>query len=260
MGSYSEVVTYFYIEIQTIIPMQDQIYNMLIQKDEITWQSLLLDLIKSEQMDPWNIDISQLTQRYLKTIKDMKEANFFISGKVILACSLLLKIKSNKLINEEIYNFDSQLFKQEETYEELEELFDQAPNPEDKPKLTIKTPMPRKRKVSLQDLINALNKALEVEKRRNVRKEIFNRIDVKIPEKKIDISELITNVYGKILDFFKTNKKQTLTFSKLVNSEKKEDIIYSFIPLLHLDNQEKVNIKQDEPFGEIYIDIFEKNN
>jgi len=232
---------------------------MLIQKDEITWQSLLMDLIKSEQMDPWNIDISILSNRYLETVRKMQEANFFISGKILLACALLLKIKSNKLINEEIYNFDSQLFKQEETYEELEDLFEHAPIPNsDKPKLTIKTPLPRKRKVTLQDLMKALNKALDVEKRRNVKRELLNRIDVKIPEKKVDISELISNVYNKILDFFKTTKKENLTFSKLVNSDNKEDKMYTFIPLLHLDNQEKVNISQEEPFGEINIEIFEK--
>ncbi len=232
---------------------------MLIQKDEITWQSLLLDLIKSEQMDPWNIDISLLTNKYLETVKEMKEANFFISGKVLLACSLLLRIKSSKLINEEIYNFDSQLFKQEETYEELEELFDQAPIPEsEKPKLTIKTPMPRKRKVTLQDLMSALQKALEVEKRRNIKRELFDNIKVEIPNKKIDISELITNVYNKVIEFFKTNKKQSLTFTKLVNSDNKEDKLYTFLPLLHLDNQEKVSISQEEPFGEINIEVFEK--
>ena len=239
--------------------MHEQIYNMLVQKDEITWQSLLLDLIKSEQMDPWNIDITQLANKYIQTVRNIQEANFFISGKILLACALLLKIKSNKLVNEEIFHFDSQLFKRDETFEELEELFDQAPKPDyDKPRLTIKTPMPRKRKVTLQDLIGALQKALEVEKRRNVRKELLNRIDVKIPEKKVDISELISNVYSKIIDFFKTNKVEKLTFSKLVNSNKKEDIVYTFIPLLHLDNQEKVSISQEEPFGEINVEIFKK--
>ena len=59
--------------------MHEQIYNMLIQKDEITWQSILVDLIKSEQMDPWNIDISLLSKKYLEAIKNMQEANFFIS-------------------------------------------------------------------------------------------------------------------------------------------------------------------------------------
>ena len=238
--------------------MHEQIYNMLIQKDEITWQSILLDLIKSEQMNPWDIDISLLSQKYLETVRKMQETNFFISGKILLACALLLKIKSNKLVNEEIFNFDSQLFKQEETFEELEQLFDQAPKPDyDKPKLTIKTPMPRKRKVTIQDLMNALHKALEVEKRRNIKKELFNNVKVEIPQKKIDISELITNVYSKIIEYFKT-RKEKLTFTKLVNSDSKEDKVLTFIPLLHLDNQEKITISQDEPFGEITIEIYHK--
>lgn len=239
--------------------MHDQIYNMLIKKDEITWQSILLDLIKTEQMNPWNIDVSLLSKRYIESVRKMQEANFFISGKILLACALLLKIKSNKLVNEEILNFDSQLFKQEETFEELEQLFDQAPIPDyEKPKLTIKTPMPRKRKVTLQDLMTALQKALDVEKRRNIKKELFNNIKVEIPQKKIDISELITNVYSKIVEYFKT-RKEKLTFTKLVNSDKKEDKVYTFIPLLHLDNQEKINISQEEPFGEINIEIYQKN-
>ncbi len=238
--------------------MNDQIYDMLIQKDEITWQSILLDLIKSEQMNPWDIDISILSQRYLEAVKGMQESNFLISGKILLACALLLKVKSNKLVNEEIFNFDSQLFKQEETFEELEQLFDNAPRPDhEKPRLTIKTPMPRKRKVTLQDLMNALQKALEVEKRRNVKRELFDSIKVEVPQKKIDISELISSVYTKILDYFKT-KKEKLTFTTLVNSDKKEDKIYTFIPLLHLDNQEKVTISQNEHFGEISIEIYKK--
>src|SRR3989338_3077831 len=191
--------------------MNDQIYNMLIQKDEITWQSILLDLIRSEQMNPWDIDISILSQRYIESVRKMQEANFLISGKILLACALLLKIKSNKLVNEEIFNFDSQLFKQEETFEELEQLFDQAPRPDyERPKLTIKTPMPRKRKVTLQDLMIALQKALEVEKRRNVKRELFDSVKVEIPQKKTDISELITNVYNKIIEFFKVNKIEKL--------------------------------------------------
>ena len=51
--------------------------------------------------------------------------------------------------------------------------------------------------------------------------------------------------------------KETLTFTKLVPSEKKEDKIYTFIPLLHLDNQEKVNLMQKEHFGEIEIEILD---
>jgi len=80
----------------------DQIYNILMQKDEITWQTIIQDLVKSEQMNPWNIDLSLLSNKYLDTIKGLKTHNFFISGKVILASSILLRMKANKLLLEDI--------------------------------------------------------------------------------------------------------------------------------------------------------------
>ena len=90
--------------------MQNQIYEILMNRDEITWQNLIYDLIKSERMDPWDIDISLLTNHYIETLKKLKEANFFVSGKVLLAASLLLKIKSERLVNEDFANFDALLY------------------------------------------------------------------------------------------------------------------------------------------------------
>jgi segregation and condensation protein A len=234
--------------------MQDQIYELLIKKDEITWQSLIYDLIKSEQLNPWNIDISLLSKRYIETLRKLKDANFLISGKVLLAAALLLKIKSEKFINEDFVNFDNLLYPP--SLDELN-LYEDTPNPYfnlEHPELTIRTPLARKRKVTLNDLMGALQKALEVNKRKVMRRLREEEITVKIPEKKIDISSLIKNIYDKILDFFKYKKEQ-LTFSKLVQSEKKEDKVLAFVPLLHLDNQEKINITQNELFGEIFIEV-----
>jgi len=238
--------------------MQDRLYNILLQKDEITWQSLIYELVRTGQMDPWDIDISLLAQRYIITLKDLKETNFFISGKVILAAAILLKIKSDKLLTEKIANFDEQLFGKE-AIEELEDLgfneqLDRIKLFEN-PKLTIKTPLTRKRKVSLQDLMGALQKALEIDKRRTMRKlrekEVISAM--KIPEKKIDITQLIKDVYERVRNFFSSKKGDVLTFTALVNSDKKEDKISTFIPLLHLDNQEKINLIQEKQFGEINI-------
>lgn len=231
--------------------MQDQLYEMLIQKDEITWQSIIYDLVKSEQMDPWDIDISLLSKRYLDAIRELKEHNFFISGKVLLASAILLKIKSDKLIVDYIKNFDNALWPQEEI-----DLLEDTPQPignVDIPTLLIKTPQPRKGKVSLNDLIGALQKALDVDKRRTVRRTEGSRFirEAQIPERKIDLTTLIKNLYNKIKGFFA--KKEVLTFSELIPSEKKEDKILTFIPLLHLSNQGKVDIEQKENFGEIYI-------
>jgi len=234
--------------------MQDKLYNMLLNKDEITWQSIIYDLIKSEQLNPWDIDISLLTKKYIDRIKKMQESNLFISGKVLLASALLLRIKTHKLVTEEILNFDNKLNPPED-FEEIEELYDNAPFPAEKPLLTIKTPMPRKRKVTLNDLMNALQKALEVSSRKALRRQLEAQVNVSIPEKKIDITSLIMDVYKRISEFFKTEKKNKLTFTKLVNSPKKEDKILTFIPLLHLYAEEKINIEQETHFGEIFIDL-----
>ena len=237
--------------------MQEDLYNLLVQKDEITWQTIINDLIKSEQLDPWDVDLSKLTNKYLETLKSLQEANFLISGKVILAAALLLKIKSDKLVDEDISEFDAMLYPKDEQLS-LDELYDDAPIREKiNPKLTIKTPQARKRKVNLYDLMNALQKALEVNQRRILRRENDAIVNVKLPEKKIDISALIKEVYSKIMGYFTLNKGQ-LTFHVLVNSDKKEDKIFTFIPLLHLDHQNEIELEQKEHFGDIYIHLLSK--
>ena len=231
--------------------MQDRLYDMLLKRDEITWQSIIYDLIKTEQMDPWDIDISVLSKKYIEAIRKLEEANFLISGKVLLAAAFLLRIKSDKLLLEDLANFDSFLFsKEEEHYEELEEPIDRRDI--QIPKLAVKTPLTRKRKVTVNDLIIALNRALKVSERKTLRRLHEKHIDIpEVPEKKIDITILIKNIYEKVLEFFK--KKDRVTFSEIVNSDRKEDKILTLIPLLHLDNQEKINMQQQEHFGEIEI-------
>lgn len=230
--------------------MQDKLYEMLIKKDEISWQGIIYDLINSEQMDPWDIDVSILAKKYMETIKTLQKHNFLISGKVLLASAILLKIKSNKLLTENIADFDNQLFQREEDI--LEEMEDFQQPQEEVPSLLIKTPHTRKRKINLNDLMGALQKALEVNHRRSVRK-LQDRViqQPEIPEKKADISFLIKQIYEKIKQFFV--KKERLTFDKLVPSDRKEDKILTLLPLLHLDNQGRVDVNQEIPFGEILI-------
>jgi|TARA_Y100000310_G_scaffold130175_1_gene129363 segregation and condensation protein A len=227
----------------------ERIFQILHNEDEVTWQALLYELIKKEEINPWDINISLLTKKYIETIKKLKELDFRISGKVLLAAAILLKIKSNRLINEDLSELDRLLTQSEE--ELLEELDLEEPRAHDEEKhpLIPRTPQPRKRKVSVFDLVKALEKALEVKQRR-----VLNSIppmDVKIPEKKRDITQIIKEVYTRIKSF--VTRQNKLTFSQLVPSSTKEDKIYTFIPLLHLTNQRKVNLDQKEHFGEIEI-------
>ncbi len=236
--------------------MQDQILDMLLKKDELTWQDILYDLIKTERMDPWNIDVSQLSKKYLDIVRKLQETNFFVSGKVILASAILLKIKSNKLLTENIANFDSQLYHKEDDEDYTEQLEDQDFEQGSQPRLTIKTPIARKRRVSLNDLVDALEKALEVDTRRKVRRQRYEYLDedFAMPAKKVDVGQKIKEVYSKVTEYFKI-KQSNLTFTQLLPSSSKEDKVFTFIPLLHLENQKKVDMHQKNSFDEIYISL-----
>ena len=74
----------------------EKIFEVIYAKDEVTWQRLLYELVKTEQMDLWDINISLLTKKYIDTIKKLKKLDFRVSGKVLLAAAILLKIKSNR--------------------------------------------------------------------------------------------------------------------------------------------------------------------
>ena len=135
----------------------------------------------------------------------------------------------------------------------IEELDLEEPRVHDEEKHTLipRTPQPRKRKVSVFDLVKALEKALEVKQRR-----VMNSIppmDVKIPAKKKDISLIIKEVYTRVLSLLTSSRQDRIKFSQLLKSDTKEDKIYTFIPLLHLTTQRKVNLEQKEHFGEIEI-------
>src|SRR3990167_4546788 len=228
----------------------DRIFGLLMSKtDEITWQTIIFDLVKSEQMNPWDIDISLLTQKYMEILRSLKEHDFRVSGKVLLAAAILLKIKSTKLVGEELSELDRLLVGVEEQMDELG--FEENASIEklgEIPSLIPRTPQPRKRKVSIFDLVDALERALEVKKRRLLHS--IPPLNLEAPKKKKDVTQIIREVYGRIRLFFFLGK---LTFTKLLPSESKEDKVHTFIPLLHLAQQNKIELVQESHFGEIEI-------
>ena len=242
--------------------MQDQILDMLLKRDEITWQDLIKDLVKSEGIDPWDVDISLLAKKYVDIVKQLKEVNFFVSGKVVLAASILLKIKTNNLLNNNFADFDSLLFSNEEDDEEdgYSSNYHLGTN-DHNVRLTIKTPQTRKRKVTLNDLVRALEQALEVDERREIRKRRFDRIpeSIRIPERNINLGEKIKSIHGSIIDWFQKNEDD-ITFNHLLDGGEKTDKVYTFMPLLHLENHDKINMKQSAHFEKIYIQLNLEND
>ncbi len=237
--------------------MHERIYNLLVEQDEISWKSMIFDLIKKENLDPWNIDVNILTQKYIETVKKLKNLNLKISGKVVLAASILLRIKSNKLIGEDLDDFDRLIagsnVDEEEFYDDLaQELARGEEKPEEKLDFSLlpRLPQPRKRKVSVFDLVRALEKALEVKQRRTLRRTLP---DMKAPVKSFDIGDAMNKLDLRIKTLSQT--KNNLKFSDLLSENTRKEIVFTFLPLLHLSNQGAVTLKQNSSFDDIFINI-----
>jgi len=244
--------------------LEQQIQEILI-KGDITWQSLLMDLVKQEGMNPWDVDVSKLANSYVQSVRKLKEMNLGVSGKFVLASALLLKVKSKRLLGKDLDELDA-LFKKTEDEALLLGDFDEDINllqplfegvEYEDTKLKPRTPQPRKRKVSIFDLVEALEKAMNTRKNRIARNIPGLRHKIELPET-TDISEIIISVYRNIKDYFKDGKKD-LTFTNLVKGDDKKVKVFTFIPLLHLHNERRVNLAQEQHLGEIGINLIRKS-
>lgn len=237
------------------------VLQIVLKEDEITWRDVLLNLVKTRELDPWNVDIQLLTQEYLKMLGKLKELDFKVSGKVLLAAALLLRIKSERLLEEDIAEFDSMMTRVSEEdiaefYDEMEfgDVFDTFEGDVDQgpPQLVPRMPQLKKRRVSVYDLIDALEGALETPLRTKKASVTAKAAAVEIPEVKIDISKLITGLSQKLEKVFSKQKK--VGFSQLAGDGREERVL-TILPLLHLAHIDHrlVDLSQDGHFSEIYV-------
>lgn len=240
---------------------QDKIFSLLVEQNEISWKAIIMDLISTEQMNPWDVNISLLTEKYIDRLNHMKEQDLKVGGKVLLAASILLRIKSTKLVSDDLDDFDRLIagsdMSQDQFYDELEQELARGEEMglKEEYELLPRLPQARRRKVSVFDLVKALEKALEVKERR-----VLHSMPppMPLPQRKFDVTAALTNLYQRIISLFGARKK--LTFNELLPGNTKQDKVYTFIPLLHLSNNQSVELEQSEAFGDIHIKVLEGKN
>jgi len=240
---------------------QDQIHGLLFG-EKLGWQAIIYDLINSEQLDPWDIDISLLSNKYLGRIKDLEQHNFFVSSKVLLAAALLLRMKSEILLSSDLKSLDDILFGREEKKKYVQERIELD---DDLPDLIPRTPLPRHRRVTLKELMTALGKAITTETRRIKRVVVERQHEreaaIAMPKNTINLRDQVRNIRGKLRGALSEDKER-VPFSEFAG-ESKEEKINHFIPLLHLDYQKKVWLEQEGHLEEIWIwlhDLYMKKN
>lgn len=239
--------------------MEDKIYSLIVEQQETTWKSIIQDMVGNGKLDPWDVDVSRLTSMYIEHVKSMQQADLKVSGKMLLAAALLLKMKSTRLVGEDLSDFDRLLaqgeMNEQDFYDGLEAEMRDAKHipPDDMLRLIPRTPQARTRKVTIFDLVNALEKALETKHRRLI-KLGSPEAELILPHKSIDINLAMKQIYKYVREYFTLRHSRQMKWSDLLpEGADREQKMYAFVPLLHLGTQRKLDIHQKKSFEDFDI-------
>lgn len=200
------------------------------------WQEVLTQLVTEEGLNPEDVDLIGLTDAFLSYLRRLQTFDFRIPARFVLIAAILLRMKTELLLEEE-----EQKVMQEKHVEPLNI---------DVPLLTPPAIRKPTRKVTLMELVTALNKAFEFKEKKET-KELRMRgaIENLIEKPKEDIETKIKNMYTKIV------QTKKITFTELVPVWKRREIIDTFMPLLYLDQRGIIVCEQEDMFKEIYISL-----
>ncbi|MFP4523350.1 MAG: segregation/condensation protein A [Candidatus Woesearchaeota archaeon] len=246
----------------------EKVVDIIFKEDDLNWKDLIYNVVREEGMNPWDVDVSLLSKKFIDMIDTLKEMDFRVSGKMVLTSSLLLKLKSDNLMNDGFGALDALINGQEESVDQefQEDSFEYEQHElqqflNDEKKLVARTPQPRERKVSVFDLVTALEQALSTDLRRQ---RVLSQQDVKKEQQltqgksTFDLANAMTTLQSKLKSFF-YNKKTTVFFKDLLpQNSSKQETVFTFLPLLHLENQQKVEMNQKDHFGPIAVTLFDK--
>lgn len=212
-----------------------------------TWKDILLELIASNSLDPWNIDLVLLADGFIRKVKDMERMDFVLQANVILAASILLKYKSDYL---KALSYQSGLG-------EFPQDAPEEPEPEALPHLVLSSRIPPKRQITLDELVSEMERIIrydEVERIRIPRGAITETIDLELAEHDIerDMEGLLGRIRGN------TDESGWSLFSRLVDGCDMRGTVYTLLCVLHLVQLGSLDLRQDKMFGEIFLFLREK--
>jgi segregation and condensation protein A len=203
---------------------------------------ILLELVQKHKIDPWDVDIEKLADVFVKRIKEMEELDLRVSGRTVLSASVLLRMKSDYVLNG---NGNGHT-----TEEELQDVLDIG-LPELGPVMLIHH---SPRKITIADLLGALQEALQDEpKIKHPVRRGLEKIKKVLSEYDIHIEKYLEKMYNRIVELAKED--HNVTFSELITEKTRIAVARTLLLLLLLCGQKKITLAQHEPFGEIFVSL-----
>jgi len=203
--------------------------------------NVLFDFQKLKKLRPWNVNIAFLLTSFLEEMAKHGEVDFRASGVALDSSAFIYLMKSKLLLKLEEPPAPPKMFK------------DAVPPPLFLPlryELTSTT---------IQHLLDVLDEVLRGERLFPLKKrvepilpppiEVLPQIDRYLME----IERQMEDLYRALLQMARENP--VLSFSKITSNSERLEVVRTFLLLLFLAQNGKVNLWQEQEFGEIYVTV-----
>lgn len=240
---------------------------------------ILVKMAEKNEIDPKNVDIIDVCDKFLAAIAAAPKENLRISGKVLFHAAILLRMKAEALLSEAnrfanpvvdddfldfddqggpvLYDSEKQVVARQLTFKDLEGAIVRRA----KRRQTV-----RERRVTLDELIEALREAEKADKARQERKpkaaliDLSGHIQVNDVDDILhlahdeDIEDTIDRVEIWIVEHLASGEKIEL-FELIKEMGNNQDWVETFLAALFLSNAGKIDLYQETFYGPLYLGV-----
>lgn len=232
--------------------------------------AILVQMAKSGKIDPWNVDIVDITDKYLAHLFQLKSQNLRLTGRTLLFAAILLRLKSNVLEGIDVSQFEDtpqdELDYTDDDWDDMmaadsEISTNNVISLDEVLQRRTSVRLNRSRMVNLKDLIKQLQFYEELDRKqalRNAHERAKRRVRSYAKLTPDDIVNLAHDEYiEKSVDvlrenlerIFATEEKVELKTLTLLGMDK----ISAYIALLFLSAESDIDLVQEEFYGDLYV-------
>ncbi len=257
------------INYDSMMQMNLDLTNPAVQ--EMDGIEILVHMAKTGKINPWNIDIVDITDKYLAHMFQMKAQNLRVTGRTLLFAAILLRLKSNDLEYIDINEFEQD----ENALDEFELSDDdfQADYDEDfTPKSNVisidevlqrrtSVRLNRNRVVTLKDLIRQLEFYEMIDKKQSL-KNAHERAKRRVRSyANLSADDIVNLAHDEYIEAgvlkLKANLEQIFTHEDKIELNSLTllgmDRTTAYISLLFLSAETDIELVQDEFYSDLYV-------
>ncbi|HEY9870815.1 MAG TPA: ScpA family protein [Candidatus Obscuribacterales bacterium] len=231
---------------------------------------ILVQMAARGEIDPKNIDIIDVTDRFLRAIAAAPKDNLRQSGKILFHASVLLRMKAEALLNFSVDDGDDFVDFDEDgspiIYDSRHEPIARQITLQDLERALVRRShhrQLRQRRVTLEQLIEALREAERLDGA-SVRRKVQPRIDLEGAPVVNDVEDILELAHEEDIDLVIQRVEQVIA-SSLSGGDmislielirflgERGDWVDAFLAILFLSNAGKITLEQEEFYGPLYL-------